>query len=66
MQIQINGETRSIETPLSVSALLAELGLEKEPVLVELDGVALHQRELATMQVAEGAKIELIRIVAGG
>ena len=66
MQIWINGETRSIEKPLTVKALLGELGMENQPVLVELNGVALHKKELDTAEVTEGARIELIRIVAGG
>ena len=66
MQIWINGESRSLDKPVTVKALLGELGMENQPVLVELDGKALHKKELDTETVAEDARIELIRIVAGG
>ena len=66
MQIHINGESRSLEKPVSVIALLDAIGMGGQPVVVELNGKALHQREHATEQVTEGARIELIRIVAGG
>lgn len=68
MSITINGEQHAIEsdTPFSVSALLDKLGFRGQTVLVELNGTALHQRDFDTTHLAEGDKIELIRIVAGG
>ncbi|MFV1993936.1 MAG: sulfur carrier protein ThiS [Verrucomicrobiales bacterium] len=66
MKIRINGEEHHLKHPQSVAELLAALGMEKRPVLVELNGVALHQREHRSARVEAGAVIELVRMVAGG
>ena len=68
MTIQINGEARQLEEsgPLPLEALLEHLGLAGQPVLVELDGKALLRSEFASRSVAEGARVEIVKMVAGG
>ena len=68
MTIIVNGEPHQVESdhPPSVSNLLAQLGFGGQPVLVELNGEALHQHDFDSTLLAEGDKVELIRIVAGG
>ena len=66
MEIELNGEKRSLENPVSVSDLLVQLELGDQPVLVELNGVALKKQEHRDAAVTEGARLEIIRIVAGG
>ena len=51
---------------MPVADLLSQLGLVGQPVLVELDGTALHAREHADVQITDGAVVEIIRIAAGG
>lgn len=67
MQITLNGKrTEEYGYPLPVSSLLDQLGLTGQPVLVELNGIALHPREHAETTITEGAVVEIIRIAAGG
>ena len=67
MTITLNGKANDeFDAPLSVSELLERLGLAGQPVLVELDEVALRPREFAHAQVKDGAQVELIRVAAGG
>ena len=67
MNIMLNGKSNSdFELPLTVTELLEELGLGGQPVLVELDEVALRPREFAGTQVEDGARVEIIRVAAGG
>ncbi len=67
MQITLNGKrTEEYGYALPVSSLLDQLGLTGQPVLVELDGIALHPREHAETTITEGAVVEIIRIAAGG
>ena len=67
MQITLNGKVSDdFEDPISVTALLEHLGLEGQPVLVELNGEPVHRRDFESATVGAGASVELIRIAAGG
>lgn len=67
MKIFLNGAEREIDgESLDVAALLDQLGLRGLPVLVELNGEALLKGEFGERLVTEGAKVEIVRMVAGG
>lgn len=67
MTIQLNGEAREIGAEgCSVAELLETLGLGGHPVLVELDGQALRRADFGERRIAEGARVEIVRMVAGG
>lgn len=68
MTITLNGETRIIEDTekCSVSVLLEKLALGPQPVLVELNGEALYERDFRQTTVNDGDDVEIIRMVAGG
>ncbi len=65
MTLQINGETRECAAS-EIAALVAELGLPAQAVLVEHNGVALRRDEWPGRALGEGDRLEIIRIVAGG
>ena len=65
MTLQINGEARVCEAR-EIAALVAELGLPAQAVLVEHNGVALRRDEWPDRKLNEGDRLEIIRIVAGG
>ncbi len=66
MRLEINGEQREIAEAGSIAALVAELGLPAAAVLVEHNGLALRREEWPDRSLAEGDRVEIIRIVAGG
>ena len=66
MTITINGQARELDDVATVSALLAVLGQDARPVLVEHNGTALFPREFATTRVATGDVLEIIELAAGG
>lgn len=65
MTLQINGEAREC-TAREIAALVVELGLPAQAVLVEHNGVALRRDEWPGRTLSEGDRLEIIRIVAGG
>ena len=65
MKLIINGEAREIAAH-DVGELIAALGLPAPAMLVEHNGVALRREEWAAARLAEGDRIEVVRIVAGG
>jgi thiamine biosynthesis protein ThiS len=66
MKVWVNGEHAEINGVKTVADLATHYGLERNTVLIEHNTVALHQREWAERLLAEGDRIELVRVVAGG
>ena len=66
MTISINGEARKLERSANVADLIEELALPAPATLVEHNGLALRREEWSGRALAEGDRVELIRIVAGG
>ncbi|MCB1234419.1 MAG: sulfur carrier protein ThiS [Verrucomicrobiae bacterium] len=73
MTVILNGESRDLgsgasggEAAFSVSRMLGELGLDRQPVLVEVNGLALLKKEFDDHDLHDGDRIEIVRMVAGG
>ncbi len=64
--IQVNGESRSFESVLTIAQLLLELGVPIETVLVELNRQVVARIEFANTQLEDGDVLELVRFVGGG
>jgi sulfur carrier protein len=66
VKILVNGESREILRAGNVAELIEELGLPAPAILVEHNGLALRRDEWPGHVLAEGDRIELVRVVAGG
>jgi thiamine biosynthesis protein ThiS len=66
MRIWINGEPAELNGATNVAELAARYGLQPNTVLIEHNATALHQREWVECLLAEGDRIEFVRVVAGG
>jgi len=67
MTLTINGETRQLEpAPADLSGLLASLGLEGKPVVVELDREPVLPEAYPRTPLRNGAQLEIVVIAAGG
>jgi sulfur carrier protein len=66
MTVILNGEAAEINGACTVAEVAARFWLAPHTVLIEQNGVALHQREWEERQVADGDRIEFVRVVAGG
>jgi len=66
MQISLNGAISDSRGAQTVGDLVHCYELPSETVLIEHNGVALHRREWQETALAEGDRIEIIRVVAGG
>jgi len=66
MTVTINGERREIMRARNVAELIDELGLPAPAILAEHNGLALRRDEWPAYALAEGDRLELVRIVAGG
>lgn len=67
MRIILNGKANDdFDEPLTITELLEKLRLSGQPVLVELNRIALRPREFDTAKIEAGAQLEIIRVAAGG
>lgn len=67
MNVVINGEEQQyLEDTLSLQNLIEKLGLAGQPVVVEINGQALLNKEMPATNLKDGDKIEIVRVVAGG
>ena len=66
MNVWVNGERAEINGLTNVAELATHYGLQPNTVLIEHNTVALHLREWPERKLAEGDRIEFVRVVAGG
>jgi thiamine biosynthesis protein ThiS len=65
MKLVLNGQEREVQAT-QVEDLVAELGLPLAAALVEHNGTALLRSEWAKINLQNGDRLEIIRMVAGG
>lgn len=66
MNLQVNGQDRQFDTPMTVETLLKHLELEGERIAVECNGTILTREDCTTQVLADGDKLEIVRFVGGG
>ena len=66
MRIQLNGEPKDFDGPLSVAALLEQLEINPLTVAVELNFVVIRRAKYADAIIEEGAEVEIVAFVGGG
>ena len=69
LSIVINGQSRTfagLESPISLAALIAELGLKGDRVAVEHNGIIAQRASWQEVVVSSGDKLEVVHFVGGG
>ena len=66
MHVTINGQGREVPKPMTVTELLAFLGLGDGPVAVELNRSIVPRAEHAARTIADGDVLEIVHMVGGG
>jgi thiamine biosynthesis protein ThiS len=64
--ILLNGERADAREAKTIAQLIDRYQLLPQSILVEHNGLAVHRHEWAERSLAEGDRVELIRVVAGG
>lgn len=65
MQIFVNGEKKATDAS-TVAAFVTELGLPPQTLMIEHNGAALLRSEWTEKSLADGDRIEILRVAAGG
>ena len=66
MKVTVNGEPKEYPEALSLSALLRELGLERNPIAVELNRQVVPKDHHERTLIQEGDRLEIVTLVGGG
>ena len=66
MTVSLNGENADARGAQTIAELVERYQIPPQSILIEHNGLALHQREWPEMKLADGDRIEFIRVVAGG
>jgi len=66
MTISLNGEKTEARGATTLEELVSRFELPPQAILIEHNGLALHRREWPNQSLAEGDRVEFIRVVAGG
>ena len=64
--VSINGATRQFTQPISIAALIEELGFTGKRIALERNGEIVPRSTFATQQLSEGDKLEVVVAVGGG
>jgi sulfur carrier protein len=66
VKISLNGESVDVPEAKTIAELVDRYQLPPQSILVEHNGFAVHRREWAARSLADGDRVEFIRVVAGG
>ena len=66
MAIIINGEPKTIETPINITDLLEILNISVKLVAVAINGEIIPKTFFSTKLVLENDKVEIVNPVGGG
>ncbi|HKN34069.1 MAG TPA: sulfur carrier protein ThiS [Terriglobales bacterium] len=66
MKLQINGEEKSIECPLTLVALIEQMGMKPDRVAIELNREIVPRDQWPQINLSEGDRLEIVHFVGGG
>ena len=69
LRVQLNGQQRdfeSVEEPVTLDGLIAELGLKSDRVAVEHNGQIVPRAAWGATRVVSGDRLEVVHFVGGG
>lgn len=66
MKLEINGDVREFDAPLSLLGLLQQLGMKQDRVAVELNHNIVPREQWAETHLTEEDRLEIVHFVGGG
>ena len=64
--VSINGATRQFDHPISIAALIEEMGLTGKRIALERNGKIVPRSTFAMQQLSDRDKLEVVVAVGGG
>jgi thiamine biosynthesis protein ThiS len=66
IELTVNGKSRRLERATTLLAFLEESGINPQIVAVEHNGAIVKRERYAETALAEGDRLEIVRMVGGG
>lgn len=66
MKVTVNGDPRVLSDGLTLAQLIRDLGLEKNPIAVELNLAVVPRDRHGATTLNEGDRLEIVTLVGGG
>jgi sulfur carrier protein len=66
MTISVNGDSVDTRGAKTIAELIDRYQLPPQSILVEHNGLAVHRYQWPERPLAEGDRVEFVRVVAGG
>jgi thiazole synthase len=66
MKLQVNGEEKTVEAPLTLATLITNMGLKPDRVAVELNREIAPRDRWGETQLNDGDRLEIVHFVGGG
>ena len=66
MTLTVNGESKSVADGLTLAQFVRELGLERNPIAVELNRQVVPRDRHGETRLTDGDRIEIVTLVGGG
>jgi thiamine biosynthesis protein ThiS len=66
IEVQINGEPRSVDDGLDVARLVDSLGLARDQVAVERNREIVRRQDWEQVRLAPNDRLEIVHFVGGG
>ena len=66
MQIMVNGQERTLEAPVTVAALLHQLGVQGRRVAVEVNLEIVPRSRHAEVELNDHDRVEVVYAIGGG
>lgn len=66
MKILLNGQEKSFSTPVTISALLQEMGLSERRVAVEVNREIVPRSRHGEVELKDNDRVEVVFAIGGG
>jgi thiamine biosynthesis protein ThiS len=66
MRLQLNGEPREFDGPMTVASLVEKLGLDARKIAIERNLEIVPRSAYGATALSEGDRLEIVNFVGGG
>jgi sulfur carrier protein len=66
MRVTVNGDPRTLSEGLTLAQFVRDLGLEKNPIAVELNREVVPKDRHGATTLRDGDRLEIVTLVGGG
>ena len=66
MKLTVNGAEKTVPEGITLAQLVRELGLEKNPIAIEVNRRVVPRDRHGETRLAEGDRLEIVTLVGGG